>query len=59
MGKTGTEKPLKQPKKASKELDDDDIAAIEKRKEEQAKIKQLGKQLQNGGKLGAGLKKSK
>ena len=34
MGKTGTEKPLKAPKKNSKELDDDDLAALARKKEE-------------------------
>ena len=32
MGKTGTEKPLKAPKKKSKELDDDDLAALARKK---------------------------
>jgi len=35
----GTQKPLKAPKKEAKELDDDDKAALEKRKAEQAALK--------------------
>jgi len=59
MGKTGTEKPLKQPKKKTRELDDDDKAALAKKKEEQAKLNALKKQVAAGGKLGKGMQKSK
>jgi len=59
MGKTGTEKPLKAPKKKTKELDDDDLAALARKKEEQAKLNALKKQVAGGGKLGKGLQKSK
>ncbi len=58
-GKTGTEKPLKQPKKKTRELDDDDKAALAKKKEEQAKLNALKKQVAAGGKLGKGMQKSK
>ena len=50
---------MKNPKKAQKELDEDDLAALNKHKEEQQKLKELKKQIQGGGKLGRGMKKSK
>ena len=59
MGKTGTEKPLKQPKKKTRELDYDDRAALAKKKEEQAKLNALKKQVAGGQKLGKGMQKSK
>ena len=59
MGKTGTEKPLKAPKKKQKELDEDDLAALARKKEEQAKLNALKKQVAGGAKLGKGLSKSK
>ena len=59
MGKTGTEKPLKAPKKKQKELDEDDLAALARKKEEQAKLNALKKQVAGGAKLGKGMSKSK
>ena len=59
MGKTGTEKPLKAPKKKHKELDEDDLAALARKKEEQAKLNALKKQVAGGAKLGKGMSKSK
>lgn len=53
----GKVKPLKQPKKAKVELDDEDVAFREKQKKEAAERKQLAEQAKNGG-FGAGLKKS-
>lgn len=55
----GKKKPLKNPKKASKELDDDDIQFKEKKKEEQKKLQEMkAKAEQRGPLTGGGIKKS-
>jgi len=55
----GKKKPLKAPKKESKELDEEDLAFKQKQKEEQAALKELQKKAQQGGPLvSGGIKKS-
>ncbi|KAM4605843.1 translation machinery-associated protein 7 [Discoglossus pictus] len=55
----GKKKPLKQPKKQSKDLDDEDLAFKQKQKEEQKKLDELkGKASQKGPLTGGGIKKS-
>ncbi|KIR25944.1 hypothetical protein I307_05446 [Cryptococcus deuterogattii 99/473] len=55
----GKAKPLKAPKKATKDLDEDDLAFKEKQKKEAAELKALAaKAAQKGPMGGAGLKKS-
>ncbi|XAO26703.1 hypothetical protein I312_105543 [Cryptococcus bacillisporus CA1280] len=52
-------KPLKAPKKATKDFDEDDLAFKEKQKKEAAELKALAaKAAQKGPMGGAGLKKS-
>ncbi|XP_068449458.1 translation machinery-associated protein 7 [Clinocottus analis] len=55
----GKKKPLKAPKKAGKDLDDDDIAFKEKQKAEQKAMEQLKAKAQGKGPMGSsGIKKS-
>ncbi|KAG0503281.1 hypothetical protein HPP92_003353 [Vanilla planifolia] len=55
----GKAKPLKQPKADKKEYDDDDLAHLQKKKEEEKALKELrAKATQKGTFGGAGLKKS-
>lgn len=55
----GKKKPLKQPKKASKDLDEEDVAFKQKQKEEQKKLEELkSKACQKGPLTGGGIKKS-
>ncbi|XP_060691088.1 translation machinery-associated protein 7 [Hemiscyllium ocellatum] len=55
----GKKKPLKQPKKSNKEMDEDDIAFKQKQKEEQRKLDELKAKASGKGPLGsAGIKKS-
>nr|XP_019014708.1 uncharacterized protein I206_00794 [Kwoniella pini CBS 10737]OCF53489.1 hypothetical protein I206_00794 [Kwoniella pini CBS 10737] len=54
----GKAKPLKAPKKVSKELDEDDIAFKEKQKREAAELKALAAKAGGKGPMGgAGIKK--
>ncbi|EUB54385.1 hypothetical protein EGR_10753 [Echinococcus granulosus] len=52
----GKKKPLKQPKKPAKELDEEDIAFKQKQKEEQKKLA-AAKQVAQKGPLGSGKNK--
>ncbi|KAJ3294530.1 Translation machinery-associated protein 7 [Rhizoclosmatium sp. JEL0117] len=53
----GKIKPLKAPKKAAKELDEDDLAFKQKQKEEQAKLKALAEKAGGAkGLIGGGIK---
>ncbi|KAM3914288.1 translation machinery-associated protein 7 [Leptodactylus fuscus] len=55
----GKKKPLKQPKKSSKDLDEDDLAFKQKLKEDQKKLEEMkGKAAQKGPLTGGGIKKS-
>ncbi|KMT00800.1 hypothetical protein BVRB_9g220760 [Beta vulgaris subsp. vulgaris] len=55
----GKLKPLKQPKKDKTDLDDDDKANLQKKKEEEKALKELrAKAQQKGAFGGSGLKKS-
>ncbi|XXG60560.1 hypothetical protein AAC387_Pa04g2435 [Persea americana] len=55
----GKAKPLKQPKADKKEYDENDLANIQKKKEEEKALKELrAKATQKGAFGGAGLKKS-
>ncbi|KAK4760755.1 hypothetical protein SAY87_005648 [Trapa incisa] len=54
----GKAKPLKQPKAEKKEYDENDIAHIQKKKEEEKALKELRAKAQKGAIGGAGLKKS-
>ncbi|XP_059185031.1 translation machinery-associated protein 7 [Centropristis striata] len=55
----GKKKPLKAPKKASKEMDDDEIAFKQKQKEEQKALDALKAKAAGKGPLGgSGMKKS-
>ncbi|MBO8589980.1 hypothetical protein INN88_15405 [Staphylococcus aureus] len=55
----GKAKPLKQPKADKKEYDENDLANIQKKKEEEKALKELRtKATQKGAFGGAGLKKS-
>ncbi|KAJ9692382.1 hypothetical protein PVL29_011438 [Vitis rotundifolia] len=55
----GKLKPLKQPKVDKKEYDEDDLAKIQKKKEEEKALKELkAKAAQKGAFGGSGLKKS-
>ncbi|ERN16646.1 hypothetical protein AMTRI_Chr13g88400 [Amborella trichopoda] len=55
----GKAKPLKQPKAEKKDYDEDDLANIQKKKEEEKALKELrAKASQKGAFGGAGLKKS-
>ncbi|KAM5147787.1 translation machinery-associated protein 7 [Mantella aurantiaca] len=55
----GKKKPLKQPKKSSKDLDDEDVAFKQKQKEEQKKLDEMkSKASQKGPLTGGGIKKS-
>ncbi|XP_050428276.1 translation machinery-associated protein 7 homolog [Adelges cooleyi] len=55
----GKKKPLKNPKKESKELDEDDIRNREKIKEQEKALKELkAKASQKGPLAGGGIKKS-
>ncbi|XP_056380646.1 translation machinery-associated protein 7 [Hyla sarda] len=55
----GKKKPLKQPKKSSKDLDEDEVAFKQKQKEEQKKLDELkSKAAQKGPLTGGGIKKS-
>ncbi|KAM4722284.1 translation machinery-associated protein 7 [Rhinophrynus dorsalis] len=55
----GKKKPLKQAKKQSKELDEEDVAFKQKQKEEQKKLEEMkGKAAQKGPLTGGGIKKS-
>ncbi|EGG20233.1 hypothetical protein DFA_07354 [Cavenderia fasciculata] len=57
--KGGKKKPLKQPKKDSKELDEDDIALQQKLREDAKKLKEMQDRAKAGGPLsGGGIKKS-
>ncbi|PIK33126.1 hypothetical protein BSL78_30060 [Apostichopus japonicus] len=55
----GKKKPLKQAKKASKDLDEDELAFKQKQKEDQKKLQELkSKASQKGPLSGGGIKKS-
>lgn len=55
----GKAKPLKQPKKDKKEVDEEDAAFKQKQREEQQKLKELQQKAAKGGPLiGGGIKKS-
>ncbi|XP_041639311.1 translation machinery-associated protein 7 [Cheilinus undulatus] len=55
----GKKKPLKAPKKASKELDEDEIAFKQKQKEEQKALEAMKAKASGKGPLGgSGIKKS-
>ncbi|KAL1502861.1 hypothetical protein ABEB36_007939 [Hypothenemus hampei] len=55
----GKKKPLKQPKKGPKELDDDDVAQKQKIKEQQKALQEAkAKASQKGPLVGGGIKKS-
>lgn len=54
----GKAKPLKQPKKGPKEYDDEDLAFLAKKKEEEKALKALKEKAKGGAVGGAGLKKS-
>ncbi|KAJ2758397.1 hypothetical protein IWQ56_006011 [Coemansia nantahalensis] len=55
----GKQKPLKQAKKAPKELDEDDMAFQKKQQEEKRKLKELQDKAKGKGPLlGGGIKKS-
>lgn len=55
----GKKKPLKQPKKDSKEVDDEDVAFRQKQKEQQKALDAAKEKAAKGGPLGAGgIKKS-
>eukprot|EP00195_Chlamydomonas_chlamydogama_P009528 CAMPEP_0202895522 /NCGR_PEP_ID=MMETSP1392-20130828/4698_1 /ASSEMBLY_ACC=CAM_ASM_000868 /TAXON_ID=225041 /ORGANISM="Chlamydomonas chlamydogama, Strain SAG 11-48b" /LENGTH=64 /DNA_ID=CAMNT_0049580551 /DNA_START=53 /DNA_END=247 /DNA_ORIENTATION=- len=55
----GTKAPLKAPKKGPKEYDDDDLAYLQKKKEEEKALQQLKAQASQKGTFGGtGLKKS-
>ena len=52
----GKKKPLKQPKKPAKELDEDDIARKQQQREEQKKL-EAARQVAKKGPLGVGKNK--
>ncbi len=52
----GKKKPLKQPKKQNKEMDEDDMALKQKQREEQKKL-QAARQVAATGPLGSGKNK--
>ncbi|XP_076257790.1 translation machinery-associated protein 7 homolog [Rhynchophorus ferrugineus] len=55
----GKKKPLKQPKKGQKEMDDDDMAFKQKQKEQQKALQDAkNKASQKGPLVGGGIKKS-
>ncbi|XP_055504069.1 translation machinery-associated protein 7 [Leucoraja erinacea] len=55
----GKKKPLKQPKKSNKEMDEDDLAFKQKKKDEQKKLDELKTKAAGKGPLGSGgIKKS-
>ena len=55
----GEKKPLKQPKKQAKEMDEEDKAFKQKQKEEQKKLKELKAKATEKGRLATGgIKKS-
>ncbi|XP_055595822.1 translation machinery-associated protein 7 homolog [Uranotaenia lowii] len=55
----GKKKPLKQPKKDSKEMDDDDLAFKQKQKEQQKALEAAKDKASKGGPMGSGgIKKS-
>ncbi|KAJ2711522.1 hypothetical protein H4R19_003207 [Coemansia spiralis] len=55
----GKQKPLKQAKKASKDLDEEDVAFQKKQQEEKRKLKELQDKAKGKGPLlGGGIKKS-
>jgi len=54
----GKAKPLKAPKKGPKEYDEDELAFLQKKKEEEKALKGLKEKASKGAIGGAGLKKS-
>ncbi|KAM9133399.1 translation machinery-associated protein 7 isoform 2-T2 [Pangshura tecta] len=55
----GKKKPLKQPKKQAKDMDEEDLAFKQKQKEEQKKLEELKTKASGKGPLtGGGIKKS-
>ncbi|KAF6254543.1 translation machinery associated TMA7 [Scenedesmus sp. NREL 46B-D3] len=54
----GKAKPLKAPKKGPKEYDEEDVAFLAKKKEEEKALKALKEKAKTGSVGGAGLKKS-
>ena len=54
----GKKKPLKAPKKDSKDMDDDEVALKQKQKEEQKKIAEMREKAAKGPLGGGGIKKS-
>ncbi|XP_072328971.1 translation machinery-associated protein 7 [Scyliorhinus torazame] len=55
----GKKKPLKQPKKSSKDVDEDDLAFKQKKKEEQKKLDEMKAKAAGKGPLSTGgIKKS-
>lgn len=58
-GRGGKKKPLKQPKKQSKDLDETDLAFKQKQKEEQKKLEEMKAKAAGKGPLASGgIKKS-
>ncbi|XP_043563689.1 translation machinery-associated protein 7 isoform X2 [Chiloscyllium plagiosum] len=59
LGCGGKKKPLKQPKKSNKAMDEDDIAFKQKQKEEQRKLDEMKAKATGKGPLSSGgIKKS-
>ncbi|KAM7171015.1 translation machinery-associated protein 7 [Macrochelys suwanniensis] len=55
----GKKKPLKQPKKQTKDMDEEDLAFKQKQKEEQKKLEEMKTKASGKGPLtGGGIKKS-
>nr|XP_023965736.1 translation machinery-associated protein 7 isoform X4 [Chrysemys picta bellii] len=56
---SGKKKPLKQPKKQAKDMDEEDLAFKQKQKEEQKKLEEMKTKASGKGPLtGGGIKKS-
>ncbi|RWS29843.1 hypothetical protein B4U80_08003 [Leptotrombidium deliense] len=53
----GKKKPLKQPKKDSKDVDEEDLAFKQKQREEQKKLKEAAAKAAGKGPIGQGNKK--
>ncbi|ODM92583.1 Translation machinery-associated protein 7 [Orchesella cincta] len=54
----GKKKPLKAPKKDSREMDDEDLARKQKQKEDQKAMEAMKAKAQKGPLIGGGIKKS-
>uniref|UniRef100_A0A3B3QTR1 Translation machinery associated 7 homolog B n=1 Tax=Paramormyrops kingsleyae TaxID=1676925 RepID=A0A3B3QTR1_9TELE len=57
-GRDGKKKPLKQPKKQAKEMDDEDMAFKQKQKDEQKQMEAMKNKAAGKGPFGTGIKKS-